>query len=783
MFFKILKNDLRRKKTMNAILFLLIILASTFLAGSANNLYTTMGSIDYFCNKANISDFMVLSADKRMEGFLRKSDYVTDFEKEEWMLLNVSKIRLNDTQKIDSYAGVYLSKQPKTYDLVFDSETEDAFRLKDGEIAICVSDSITKGINKGDALTITVENYTKTFTVAYIFKDAVFGSQSMGIKRFLVSDNDYLRLLKFGENVRVGFYNIKTTDTGKCSTEFFKCGIDIYSVLSGDSIRSTFYVDMMTAAIFIVVSVALIIISFVILNFTIGYTISEDYKEIGIMKAIGLKNGDIKKIYLVKYIFFAVIGAAAGLGLSVPFGNLLNSSLGTNMCLPPVAYNIVINLVCAPIIVLLVTVFSIISAGKLNKLTAMQAIRSGMGGESYSRKSLINLHKRKFMKPKSYMAINDILNNFRQYISLLVTFTVGTALIIIPLNMVNTLKDGDEMITMFGYKPADVYIMTKHEAEYRTEDIVKDELAKIEREYRQGGVELDFDAELSFSISIHKEGNEDAYTRVMASKAIEKSADNYRYTQGVAPIEANELALTEITANDIGAQIGDYVIIDTNGKSAKFIVTGMYQSLFNNGMGARLSQKADASYMSVTGTQMISANFPEGSDAETLKERMSEITPDYIVRDSEEFVNYIIGDIVTSVDAVKVLVILLVLGVNCLVTVLVSRMLFARDMNSIAMLKSIGFSNKSIRGWQLRRIIITLVISVILGIGLAIWLNTPIAGATFGLLGASKINVVIKPLEVFAMYPAILLAVTIIAAYLATMGIKKIGVSYLKGNE
>lgn len=782
MFFKILKNDLRRKRTMNAILLLLIILASTFLAGSANNLYTTMGAIDYFCDKSDISDFMVFSKDERMDEFLRRSEYVTDFDTEEYVGLNVSKIRLNDTEKIDSYAGIFLFSLPKKYALVFDSETDGDFRLKDNEIAICVSDSLTKGINKGDTLTITSGNYTQKFKVAYIFKDAAFGSQSIGIKRFFVSDDNFMRFYNSEENIG-RFYNVKTTDINKFSTEFYKSGIDVYSSLSVKTIKATFNVDMMTAAVFIVVSLALIIISFVILNFTIGYTISEDYKEIGIMKAIGMKNGGIKKIYLVKYIFFALIGAAVGLGLSVPFGNMLNSNLNTNMCLPPAAYNIVINLVCAPIIVLLVTVFSIISAGRLNKLTAMQAIRSGMSGESYSRKSLINLHKRKFMKPKSYMAINDILNNFRQYISLFVTFTVGTALIIIPLNIVNTLKDGGEMITMFGYKPADVYIMTKREAEYYTDDIVKDEIAKIEREYKMGGLNLDFDAELSFGIGLHKYGDEDAYTKVMATRALEKSADNYRYTQGTAPIEANELALTEITANEIGAHIGDYVVIDANGKSAKFIVTGVYQCLFNIGRGVRLSQKADTSYMSITGTQMISADFPEGSDAENLRERMKEITPDYIVRDSEEFVNYIIGNIVTSVDAVKVLVILLVLGVNCLVTVLVSRMLFARDMNSIAMLKSIGFTDKSIRGWQMRRIIITLVISVILGIGLSMLLNAPITGATFGLMGANKINVVIKPLEVFAMYPVILLAVTIIAACLATTGIKKIDIRNLRGNE
>ena len=55
------------------------------------------------------------------------------------------------------------------------------------------------------------------------------------------------------------------------------------------------------------VSICLILIAFMVLRFTIVFTLQEDYREIGIMKAIGLKDAGIKSVYLIKYLAIAVL--------------------------------------------------------------------------------------------------------------------------------------------------------------------------------------------------------------------------------------------------------------------------------------------------------------------------------------------------------------------------------------------------------------------------------------------------------------------------------------------
>ena len=58
MYLNILKKDLKRKKTMNMILLVFIILATMFVASGLNNVFTVMNGTDYYLDKAEIGDFV-----------------------------------------------------------------------------------------------------------------------------------------------------------------------------------------------------------------------------------------------------------------------------------------------------------------------------------------------------------------------------------------------------------------------------------------------------------------------------------------------------------------------------------------------------------------------------------------------------------------------------------------------------------------------------------------------------------------------------------------------------
>lgn len=77
-------------------------------------------------------------------------------------------------------------------------------------------------------------------------------------------------------------------------------------------IKMCYVMDMIVAFTMLILSICLIIVSFVVLKFSISFTIFEEFREIGVMKAIGISNFKIRSLYLTKYLMLAVIGAVGG---------------------------------------------------------------------------------------------------------------------------------------------------------------------------------------------------------------------------------------------------------------------------------------------------------------------------------------------------------------------------------------------------------------------------------------------------------------------------------------
>ena len=60
MLLKILKKDMFRKKVMNFILFLFILLATLFVATGISNVVTVLNGTNYYFDRAGIGDYLVL---------------------------------------------------------------------------------------------------------------------------------------------------------------------------------------------------------------------------------------------------------------------------------------------------------------------------------------------------------------------------------------------------------------------------------------------------------------------------------------------------------------------------------------------------------------------------------------------------------------------------------------------------------------------------------------------------------------------------------------------------
>ena len=93
----------------------------------------------------------------------------------------------------------------------------------------------------------------------------------------------------------------------------------------------------------------------------------------------------------------------------------------------------------------------------------------------------------------------------------------------------------------------------------------------------------------------------------------------------------------------------------------------------------------------------------------------------------------------------------------------------ADEKSQIALLKAIGFRNGRIHFWHVIRFGIVALFAVLLAGVLSIPMTNLCISPIFGMMGAYEIDYAIKPLEIFVIYPGIILLATLLVAYLTCL--------------
>lgn len=783
MLLHILKKDLKRKRTMNIILFLFITMAAAFLASSVSNLITITGAVDHLLDTAKTPDFLTIMLSEGegtpVEEFLKNCEYVTEYEAIDIYILLDGDIEIvkcakePDKHKYDRGNLVCVEPVPHNFLKAFDMEGEP-LTLNPGEIALPKLQAESNNLQSGDRLKITCGSREMEFTVKSVVKDPVFGTNLMGFKRLFITPEDYEYLTGEGEHVHTMIYTVNYRDEKAFLKEYKKNNFQAISSVDKALVKMCYVFDMLIAGILIVVSICLILISFLILRFTIVFTLQEDYKEIGIMKAIGIRDISIKGIYLLKYLAIAFLGAAAGFFISFPFENVLLTIAMQNLIADDMQKKAGVNLLCAVAIVMIVILFCYCSTGKVKRFTAMEAIRSGSNGERYAVKSLIKLHRRKRMNTSFYLACNDVAAHPKRYLVLAMIFCIGTLLILLPLKAVHTLKD-KSIIRTFNVQSSSVFIDTGKLEKYMTDEnneLLTADLKEIKQELKKNGLTAEVWAETNYRVSCYGEEPEENVS-YFTMQQVGKEEDDYDVLEGKVPVLPNEVMITEKTAEELSVGIGDSIFYQYEDKTEEFIITGTYQSMMNMGNGFRIGKNAKM-HAPLSGVFDIQAKIESDLSDEEIKEKIQEIFPEYQIETSREWMEVMIGDISGALDRLELFILGIVLGINVLITMLTMKTLITRERGEIAMLKSIGFSDRSIKGWQSIRILIVLCFSILSGT----LLSAPLAKVTiaplFAIMGATSIELITKPMEVYVVYPLILLMITGIAAYLCASQIKKV---------
>jgi len=772
MYLNILKKDLKRKKTMNLILLLFIILASTFIAGSINNMIAVATALDNYFAKANVWDYWICTNEQeeadRIEDFI-KSEQLT-FMCQELLQINQQQV-LIEGEKFDFGNSVVVSDLNQTIH-IFDSQNRKIDKISDGEIYVTAEIYNNYHLKTGDKITLPNGENQKTFTLKGSTKDALFGTAMVGMTRFLVSENDYQELSQEGCPIQsIGIFTDNVEEfTDKLNAMKFRLLFDEPK----DKLKIMYIMDMVIAAVMLVVSICLILISLVILRFTIHFTISEEFREIGVMKAIGIPNHKIRGLYLIKYFTIALVGGITGLAASIPFGKILLESASRNIIIADEAKPLV-NFLSVTAIISIVMLFGYLCTAKIRKFTPVSAIRNGENGERYRQKSIIKL-SRTHVSPVIFMSLNDILSGLKKFAVMLIIFILGVLLIIIPVNTINTLQS-DKLIVNFSMAECD-HVISKEaflNNEKSGRESAEQKLLDIKERLAEYDVPAHIFQEKVFQMNISKENKT---CSSMAFQGIgDVTAGQYSYLLGTPPQNTHEVGISHIISDDIDAQIGDTVTINIGSEERNYMVTAIFQTMNNLGEGIRFYQEETLDYSNAAGAFGIQIKYTDSPDKQELlrrKELLGELFSDYKIYTAGEYISYMIGDVAEQIRGVKQLILVIVICINVLVTVLMVKSFLTREKGEVAMLKALGFGNFWLVAWQSLRIGMILFLAILTGTLISAPISKITIGKVFQMMGLQTIEFDIVFLEVFVIYPLILLICTVSAAFLTALEIRKV---------
>ncbi len=787
MFFDILKRDIRRKKTMNSIILLFVVLAVTFISSSVNNLTAITSSLDTYFDQAGVGDYVVIergTVGKSAAEIADQLDYVEDVSTEP-VLYNTDGIQFHG-KTVTAADIVIISSIDNQIQKFYDSDNMEIKQVPEGSVYIRKNYLDDVGISIGDQVTVPIGDTEVELTVKGTLKDAVFGSMMMGTPRFLVSQADFDQFMS-DETVEPYKGTITFVDTDHI-VDFEQALNECKNVLfsgSKDTMQFTYIMEMIVAGVLMIVSICLILIALVILRFTILFTLTEEFREIGIMKAIGIPNGKIRALYLIKYLAISVVGAVIGWLASIPFGNLLLKQVSESMMISN-AGSYLLSFICAIFVIAIILLFCYYSTRQVKKFTPVDAIRNGATGERYGKKGVFKLSEQ-HLKPVPFMAVNDIFSGMKRFGIMLATFTVGILLVMVVCNTITTLQSG-KLVSWFSMADSEIFLADREkQSSYMTEfgrEKLEADIEDMQKTLAENGIEAKVFSEVVYKFTVSKG---DVSTMSVTFEGVDTTTDMYHnYLDGTPPQNQNEIAVTYVIADKLGVAIGDTVTVKSPKGEKDYMISATFQSMTNLGEGVRLHQDERYSFEMLNGFLSMQIQFTDNpSDSQIAEriEKIKELYPDYEVKTAGEYVDDVVNGVAAYMSDTKLLIVLVVLLINILVAVLMEKSFLTKERGEIAMLKAVGFSNGAIMVWQVLRIGIVMALAT----GIAILLCNPVSqissGAIFRMMGAKSIIFDVNVLESYIFYPIIVLAVTVVGVFLTTLSIRKINSSEINSIE
>ena len=682
-------------------------------------------------------------------------------------------------QESDS-EGQLITYEPENYLYKFFTDDLSGYReapaeIMPGEVYVSASMASMFGVQVGDTITFPVARSggDMTFTVAGFYEDPFMGSTMIGMKGFLICEQDHEEIAGMIEEsgadslAREGFMLHISKISGSALTAaqfnaFLNENTRLTSWAEFTHSREAIFGFMLTlqnvfTSLLLAFVVILLLASMAVLSHSIGSTIEQNYTNMGILKTMGFTSGKLRKIQLLQYFITALCGMGVGLLLSIPAAGLIcQMTVTTTGLLIPSTLPMGICLIALAVILLLLMGFVWLRTGKIRRISPVNAIRGTWKKSQESKRTAFPIQKKGLT---CWLALRQLLSGKHRY--------MGACLVAVLLVFFASLigrvdawlgPNGEGLMDAFN--PADLHIaaqpmgkITAHEVEQTIESYTS--------------ITDSYDLAMP-GVSVNG---------VDMTANVITEPERFHLLSGQTCREADEVVLTEFVAADLGVSVGDTITVAGALGSGEYVVSGIYQCANDMGMNIGMNREGYAQIGEDTPQIWCTHYFLEAPELQPVIMQTLQDTYGGDVYLHENSWPGLAG-ILSAMQALMIFLYAMVILFALVVTLLTAGKLLRAEQKDLSIYRTLGFSAGQLRrSFALRFGVIALPGSI-LGTILSAFLTDPLVAVLMRMEGISNFSS--RPDIFTIMIPGIVvIALFLLFAYLATERIGKTSLTSL----
>lgn len=316
MLTKLIWNDVRQNKLLSAATVFFMTVSAMMLGLTALLFSGLLGSVNALMEQAQVPDLLQMHTgaleESQISRFAGEHPEIDQWQICRFLNLDNSQVALGGHSLLDSTQDNGLCVQSEHFDYLLDMDNNRPHVLP-GQVYVPVCYRARYDLNIGDTMQIGGEG----LTIAGFLRDSQMNSMMASSKRFLVSQWDYERLKPHGEEEYLIEFLLKDGGNANAvSTAYTQQGLPangpaitkpLIRMMNALSDGTTIFVIFLTA-------VVVLLVALLCIRFILSIRMERDKREVGMLKALGIGKGEIKRLYFSKYLLFSLCGGLLGLG-------------------------------------------------------------------------------------------------------------------------------------------------------------------------------------------------------------------------------------------------------------------------------------------------------------------------------------------------------------------------------------------------------------------------------------------------------------------------------------